>query len=206
MSEYVVCSCRTWSKYRLLTSPQIILSAHFTRISEQQIQISFQRPDFWGHPDRSIHRRFPCAGPNQGPEQQEMSHNLQQNVQKRVFKNYQIFFKPSLLLLIKPFVTHTKEHTWKATWRKKTNKMQQYRWFIVNSGCWLLTLSQHVSGIFMPIFRRKTLVTACGVYFLVVLDVAVCGTVVLCWGCDHCEGCCSVEQQPFDVFRISCSK
>ena len=41
-------------------------------------------------------------------------------------------------------------------WGKKTNKMQQYRWFIVNSGCWLLTLSQHVSGIFMPIFRRKT--------------------------------------------------
>ena len=67
--------------------------------------------------------------------------------------------------------------------------MQQYRLFIVNSGCWLLTLSQHVSGICMPIFRRKTLVTACGVYFLVVLDVAVCGTVVLCWGCDHCEGC-----------------
>ena len=29
-------------------------------------------------------------------------------------------------------------------WGKKTNKMQQYRWFIVNSGCWLLTLSQHV--------------------------------------------------------------
>ena len=51
-------------------------------------------------------------------------------------------------------------------WGKKTNKMQQYRWFIGNSGCWLLTLSQHVSGIFMPIFRRKTLVTACGVYFL----------------------------------------
>ena len=70
-------------------------------------------------------------------------------------------------------------------WGKKTNKMQQYRWFIVNSGCWLLTLSHHVSGIFMPIFRRKTLFTACGVYFLVVLDVAVCGTVVLCWGCDH---------------------
>ena len=78
-------------------------------------------------------------------------------------------------------------------WGKRTNKMQQYRWFIVNSGCWLLTLSQHVSGIFMPIFRRKTLVTACGVYFLVVLDVAGCGTVVLCWGCDHCEGCCSTQ-------------
>ena len=28
-------------------------------------------------------------------------------------------------------------------WGKKTNKIQQYRWFIVNSGCWLLTLSQH---------------------------------------------------------------
>jgi len=41
-------------------------------------------------------------------------------------------------------------------WGKKTNKMQQYRCFIVNSGCWLLKLSQHVSGIFMPIFRRKT--------------------------------------------------
>ena len=35
-------------------------------------------------------------------------------------------------------------------WGKKTNKMQQYRWFIVNCGCWLLTLSQHVLGIFMP--------------------------------------------------------
>jgi len=70
-------------------------------------------------------------------------------------------------------------------WGKKTNKMQQNRWFIVNNGCWLLTLSQHVSGIFMPIFRRN----ACGMYLLVVLDVAGCGTVVLRWGCDHCEGC-----------------
>ena len=40
-------------------------------------------------------------------------------------------------------------------WGKKTNKMQQYRWFIVNCGCWLLTLSQHVSGNFMAIFRIK---------------------------------------------------
>ena len=40
-------------------------------------------------------------------------------------------------------------------WGKKTNKMQQYRWFIVNYGCWLMTMSQHVSGIFMPIFRSK---------------------------------------------------
>ena len=28
--------------------------------------------------------------------------------------------------------------SWRA-WRKNTNKMQQYRWFIVNSRCWLLT-------------------------------------------------------------------
>ena len=41
------------------------------------------------------------------------------------------------------------------SWGKKTNKMQQYRSFIVNYGCWLLTMSQHVSGIFMPIFRSK---------------------------------------------------
>ena len=40
-------------------------------------------------------------------------------------------------------------------WGKKTNKMQQYRWFIVNYGCWVLTMSQHVSGIFMPIIRSK---------------------------------------------------
>ena len=40
-------------------------------------------------------------------------------------------------------------------WGKKTNKMQQYRWFIVNYGCWLLKMSQHVSGIFMPVFRIK---------------------------------------------------
>ena len=74
-------------------------------------------------------------------------------------------------------------------WGKKTNKMQQYRWFIVNYGCWLLTMSQHVSGIFMPIFRKKEQrVTAYEVYLLVMLDVAGWGAVVLHWGCDHCEG------------------
>jgi len=81
MLEYIVCSCRTWSKYRLLTSPQTILSAHFKQISEEQVQnfvsetwllraswhkflnsrskISLQRPDFWGHPDTN----FWTAGP-----------------------------------------------------------------------------------------------------------------------------------------------
>ena len=41
-----------------------------------------------------------------------------------------------------------------------------------------------------PSSGERARVTACGVYLLVVLDVAGCGTVVLCWGCDHCEGCC----------------
>jgi len=30
-------------------------------------------------------------------------------------------------------------HVHNNAWRKNTNKMQQYRWFIVNSRCWLLT-------------------------------------------------------------------
>jgi len=29
-------------------------------------------------------------------------------------------------------------------------------------------------------------------FLLAVLDVAGCGTVVLRWGCEHCEGCCRV--------------
>ena len=44
-----------------------------------------------------------------------------------------------------------------------------------------------------PSSGERPRVTACGVYFLVVLDVAGCGTVVLRWGCDHCEGCCSTQ-------------
>ena len=90
-------------------------------------------------------------------------------------------------------------------WRKNTNKMQQYTWFIVNSRCWLLTT---VLTCFRHLYahhqEKRPRVTAYGVYLLVVLDVAVCGTVVLLWGCEHCEGCCStvraatrlVEQQP----------
>ena len=32
-----------------------------------------------------------------------------------------------------------KENNGSYAWRKNTNKMQQYKWFIVNSRCWLLT-------------------------------------------------------------------
>ena len=64
-------------------------------------------------------------------------------------------------------------------WRKNTNKMQQYRWFIVNCRCWLLT---RVSTCFGHLYahhqEKRPRVTAYGVYLLVVLDVAGCGTVV----------------------------
>ena len=65
-------------------------------------------------------------------------------------------------------------------WRKNTNKMQQYRWFIVNCRYWLLTT---VSTCFGQLYahhqEKRSRVTAYGVYLLVVLDVAGCGTVVL---------------------------
>jgi len=32
------------------------------------------------------------------------------------------------------------------TWRKNTNKMQQYKWFIFNSTCWLLTTASTCFG------------------------------------------------------------
>jgi len=78
-------------------------------------------------------------------------------------------------------------------WRKNTNKMQQYRWFIVNCRCWLLTTFSTCFGhLYAHRQEKRPRVTAYGMYLLVVLDVAVCGTVVLRWGCDHCEGCCRV--------------
>jgi len=81
-------------------------------------------------------------------------------------------------------------------WRKNTNKLQQYRWFIVNSGCWLLTTVSTCFGhLYAHHQEKRPRVTACGVYLLVVLDVAGCGTVVLRWGCEHYEGC-SCKQQP----------
>ena len=66
--------------------------------------------------------------------------------------------------------------------REKTNKMQQL-------DVYYQLLSQHVSGIIMPIFRRtKDPVTACGVlfWFCWMWLVAVVGRCVV--GCEHCEG------------------
>ena len=79
------------------------------------------------------------------------------------------------------------------SWRKNTNIMQQYRWFIVNCRCWLLT---NISTCFEHLYahhqEKRPRVTAYGVYLLVVLDLAGCSSVVLRWGCEHCEGCCRV--------------
>jgi len=91
-------------------------------------------------------------------------------------------------------------------WRKNTNKMQQYRWFIVNCRYWLLT---RVSTCFGHLYAHHQeeipRVTAYGVYLLVLLDVADCGTVVLRWGCDHCEGCCNTNKmQPYRWFIVNC--
>ena len=54
-----------------------------------------------------------------------------------------------------------------------------------------LTISQHVSGIIMPIFRRTRRITACGVlrWFCWMWLVGVVGRCVV--GCEHCEGYCS---------------
>ena len=81
-------------------------------------------------------------------------------------------------------------------WRKNTNKMQQYRWFIVNSRCWLLTTVSTCFGhLYAHHQEKRPRVTAYGVYLLVVLDVAFCGSVVL-----HCRAWAlwrlQLEQQP----------
>ena len=51
------------------------------------------------------------------------------------------------------------------TWRRNTNKMQQYRWFIVNYRCWLLT---NVSTCFEHFYahhqEKIPRVTAYGVF------------------------------------------
>jgi len=68
----------------------------------------------------------------------------------------------------------------RKAWRKNTNKMQQYKLFIVNSRCWLLTTVSTCFGHLYAHHQEKRLrVTAYGVYLLVVLDVAGCGSVVL---------------------------
>jgi len=62
---------------------------------------------------------------------------------------------------------------------EKTNKMQQM---------FIFKISQHVSGIIMPIFRRTRRITACGVlrWFCWMWLVAVVGHCLV--GCEHCEG------------------
>ena len=64
-------------------------------------------------------------------------------------------------------------------WRKNTNKMQQYKWFIVNSRCWLLTTVSTCFGhLYAHHQEKRPRVTAYG-FQLVLLDVAGCGAVVL---------------------------
>ena len=91
-------------------------------------------------------------------------------------------------------------------WRKNTNKMQKYKLFIINSRCSLLTTVSTCFGhLYVHHQEKRPRVTACGVYLLLVLDVAGCGTVVLRWGCEHCEGCCSSsttsKYNPYAVTR-----
>ena len=65
-------------------------------------------------------------------------------------------------------------------WRKNTNKMQQYRWLIVNCRCWLLTTVSTCFGhLYAHHQEKRPRVTAYGVYLLVVLDVAGCSTLAL---------------------------
>ena len=66
--------------------------------------------------------------------------------------------------------------------------------------CLLSTLSQHVLGIIMPIFRRtKTCVTADGVlrWFCCMWLVAVVGRCVV--GCEHCEDGQMIPETCWDI-------
>ena len=58
-------------------------------------------------------------------------------------------------------------------WRKSTNKMQQYRWFIVNSGVDYWLVSTCFGHLYAHHQEKRPRVTAYRVYLLVVLDVAV---------------------------------
>jgi len=54
-------------------------------------------------------------------------------------------------------------------WRKNTNKMQQYRWFIVNCRYWLLTTVSTCFGhLYVHHREKRPCVTAYGVYFTVI--------------------------------------
>ena len=79
-------------------------------------------------------------------------------------------------------------HREQSVKREKTNKKQQ-------SDVYYQLLSQHVSGIIMPIFRRtRPCVTARGVlrWFCWMCLVAVVGRCVV--GCEHREGYCSTPE------------
>jgi len=50
-------------------------------------------------------------------------------------------------------------------WRKNTNKMQQYKWFIVNSRCWLLTtVSTRFGHLYAHHQEKRPRVTAYGFF------------------------------------------
>ena len=94
----------------------------------------------------------------------------------------------NILFLYVPVTVHREQSV-----KKEFQQIQQYRWFIVNCRCWLLTtVSTYFGYLYAHHQEKRPHVTAYGVYLLVVLDVAGCSTVVLCWVCDHCEGCCRV--------------
>jgi len=85
------------------------------------------------------------------------------------------FFHHYMIILSVLVLVHVMNY-----WGKNTNKMQQYRWFIVNCRCWLLsTVSTCFGHLYAQCQEKRPCVTAYGVYLLVVLDVAGCGTVVL---------------------------
>jgi len=75
-----------------------------------------------------------------------------------------------------------------TAWRENTNKMQQFRCLLSTSDVYYQLLSQHVSGIIIPIIRRTKTVYYC-IWCLrwkcYMWLVAVVGRCVV--GCEHCE-------------------
>jgi len=62
----------------------------------------------------------------------------------------------SCVMLYVPVTVHREQSV-----KKNTNKMQQFRCLLSTSDVYNLLLSQHVSGIFMPIIRRTKTVYYC---------------------------------------------
>jgi len=59
-------------------------------------------------------------------------------------------------LQIRTMVVPMNTHKNTEPWRKNTNKMQQYRWFIVSCRCWLLTTVSTCFGHLCPSSGEKT--------------------------------------------------